>query len=432
MRWNLVLDEKCGRIKCGKFSFRREKNMSDFNSKKNKHLTFDERIEIQECLNHGMTFKAIGARIGKDQTTISKEVKRHIAVNDSTVRRLDKNGTPLPPQMCPNLLKPPFVCNPCKQRHSRCSFQKHIYNAKPSQNQYEALLVESRTGIPLNKEKFYENDSIISAGIKKGQHLYHIMKTINLDVSKSTVYRHLKLGYLSASMVEFPRVVKFKARRQHKSEYVPKSIKVGRTYDDFLFHIKENDIPSWVEMDTVIGAVGGKVILTLHFTFCNFMIGILLQNKTSDETTEKIKSLKRKLSTTNLKFADLFPLIITDNGGEFSNVFAIENSSDNEKECGVFFCDPYQSCQKPKVEKNHTLFRDIAPKGSSFDSFNQETVNLIFSHVNSVKRKVLNGKSPFEIFEFTFGVEVLDALDIKQIPNSEVIQSPKLLTTKKP
>jgi len=401
--------------------------MTDLNSNKNKHLTLEERQEIQDCLNHEMTFKAIGARIGKDQTTISKEVKKHITVTDSTVKRFDKNGNPFPLEICPKLLKPPFVCNPCKQRYFRCSYQKHIYNAKPSQKEYETLLVEARTGIPLNKEQFYEIDSIISEGVKKGQHLYHIMQTNKLDVSKSTVYRHLKSGYLSVSSMDFPRVVKFKTRKQRKSEYVPKSIKVGRTYEDFLFYIKEKDIPSWVEMDTVIGIVGGKTILTLNFTLCNFMIGILLQNKTSAETTEKIKLLKSKLSAACLRFGDLFPLILTDNGGEFSNVFAIENSLDNEKECNIFFCDPFQSSQKPKIEKNHTLFRDIVPKGSSFDHFTQDTVNLIFSHINSVKRKALNGKSPLDVFAFTFGDTVLDTFGIKPIPASDVIQSPKLL-----
>ena len=47
------------------------------NEKKNKHMTLDDRIEIQECLSKGMTFKAIGERIGKSQTTISREVKIH-------------------------------------------------------------------------------------------------------------------------------------------------------------------------------------------------------------------------------------------------------------------------------------------------------------------------------------------------------------------
>ena len=49
-----------------------------------------------------------------------------------------------------------------------------------------------------------------------------------------------------------------------------------------------------------------------------------------------------------------------------------------EKEACLFFCDPMQSCQKAQIEKNHTLFRDIVPKGSSFDHFTQDTVNLIF------------------------------------------------------
>ncbi|MBQ7541919.1 MAG: helix-turn-helix domain-containing protein [Clostridia bacterium] len=48
--------------------------------KKNKHMLLEDRIEIQECLCKGMTFKAIAHRIGKDPTTVSKEVKLH-AVN---------------------------------------------------------------------------------------------------------------------------------------------------------------------------------------------------------------------------------------------------------------------------------------------------------------------------------------------------------------
>jgi IS30 family transposase len=86
-----------------------------------------------------------------------------------------------------------------------------------------------------------------------------------------------------------------------------------------------------------------------------------------------------------------------------------------------------QSSQKPRVEKNHTLFRDIVPKGESFDTFTQDTVNLIFSHVNSVKRKSLNGKSAFEVFEFTCGEALAGLLGIRAVPADQVVQSPLLL-----
>ena len=38
--------------------------------KKYKHMTLENRIEIQECLSKGVTFKDIGKQIGKDPTTI--------------------------------------------------------------------------------------------------------------------------------------------------------------------------------------------------------------------------------------------------------------------------------------------------------------------------------------------------------------------------
>lgn len=254
------------------------------------------------------------------------------------------------------------------------------------------------------------------------------MQTYNLGVSKSTVYRHLHLGYLSVSPVQFPRVVKFKQRRKPYTTYVPKAVKKGRTHDDFLAFIEEHHITSWVEMDTVIGRIGGKVIMTFDFTFCNFMIGFLLENKTAAQVTEKIQALKRSLVAEGFRFGDLCPLILTDNGGEFSNVFDIENSvTDHQKETNLFFCDPCQSSQKPKVEKNHTLFREIVPKGRSFDSYTQETVNLIFSHVNSVKREIYHGKTSYELFAFVYGEPIAKLLGITPIPGDQVIQSPKLL-----
>jgi IS30 family transposase len=401
--------------------------MPDKKRKKNKHLTLEDRMEIQGSLDHGMTFKAIGRRIGKDQTTISKEVKRHLEIQATTVRGVDGSGNLLRPTICPSLLKAPFVCNPCTKRHARCCIEKRFYRAKSAQKEYERMLSESREGVPLNKEVFYEMDQIISEGVKRGQHLYHIMQSNDLGASKSTVYRHLHRGYLSVSAIDFPRVVKFKPRRKKPEGYVPARAKIGRTHSDFLAYTEENEVTAWVEMDTVIGRVGGKTILTLDFTLCNFMIGILLENNSSAQVTEKIRLLKSILAANCVRFGDVFPLILTDNGGEFSNASAVENDLDGIKETSLFFCDPYQSSQKPRVEKNHSLFRDIVSKGESFDCFSQDTVNLLFSHVNSVKRKSLNGKTSYEMFSFAFSEELAHLLGIFPITARDVVQSKCLL-----
>ena len=390
------------------------------NPKKNKHMQLEDRIEIQECLCKGMTFKAIAGRIGKDQTTVSKEVKLHAIDYESSFTKTRDT--------CPKLLKAPFVCNGCeKQNHANCIYPRRKYAAKIAQKEYETVLVESREGIPLNKEEFYDNERIISEAVKSGQHIYHAIQANNLTVSKSTVYRHINQGYYEISPINLPRAVKFKPRKQKTVEYVPKGIKVNRSYEDFLSFMEENPGCCYVEMDTVIGTRGGKVIMTFQFVNPDFMFGLLLNDKSAAEATAKICALKHTLNDAGLQFSQFFPVLLTDNGGEFSNVFAFENDLTGTKETSVFFCDPNCSWQKPHVENNHTLFRNIVPKGTSFNSFTQDTVNLIFSHVNGVKRKQFNGRSSFEMFSFLYSAELAHLLGIVEIEPRKVCQSPKLL-----
>lgn len=393
---------------------------------KNKHLTLKERETIEAGLKEGRTFKDIAFDVGKDPTTISKEVLRHVIVSPTSVTRVDGQGRPIPAAPCPKLLRPPYVCHSCPHVRRKCAHDKRYYRARSAQQAYETLRSESREGIPLNKERFYEIDRILSDRIKRGQRLYHVLRSENLGVSKSTVYRHLHKGYLSISAMDMPRVVKFKPRKTKKADTVPKALKEGRSYADFRAHVEENQISSWVEMDTVIGTIGGKTILTFDFTFCNFMFGLLLDDKTASSASSAILGLKTLLADHGWDSGSVFPVILTDNGGEFADVFAFENDLDGSRKTRLFFCDPMRSSQKPHVEKNHTLFRDIVPKGRSFDAFSQDTVNLIFSHVNSVRRKSLNGKTPHELFSFAFGQALPGLLGVRSIPPERVVQSPLL------
>ena len=395
------------------------------NEKKYKHLTAEDRQKICDLLNYGQDFKAIGKAIGKDQTTISKEVKKHIIVREKPSLHKDDGSTAEIP-VCPRLLSPPYVCNPCSKKNFKCRYEKRLYIPAKAHKEYRELLSDARTGIALNKQSFWDMDRLIKKELEKGQHLYHIVESNDIGCSLSSIYRYMDRGYLSAARIELPRAVKFKMRKKHV-EYVPKACKVGRTFSDFTEFIQNNEIDSWTEMDTLIGRQGGKAILTLHFTICNFMIGILLDDLTADETAEKITALKEGMKSAGLSFHDYFPVLLTDNGMEFSNINAFMLDTDGHKETELFFCDPMCSWQKPQIEKNHTLFRDIVPKGYSFDTFSQKDVSVIFSHINSIKRKKLHGKTPYEIFVAFFGTALPDLIGIYPVPENDVIQSPKLL-----
>ena len=385
---------------------------------KHKHLTLSDRNDIQLGLERGETFKAIGRLILKDPTTVSKEVKRNRQVRESTCHNLP----------CPLLDKATFVCNGCPKRRQNCGYKKILYLAKQAQKQYEQTLVEAREGTPLNSKTFWDMDKVISDGVKKGQHIYHILKTHNLDVSSSTVYRHIRKGYLSIAPIDLARAVKFKERRKSKLPSIPKEAKKGRSYEDFQNYLALNQLDSWLEMDTVLGRMGGKVLLTFNLSFCNFIFARLLNNKTALEVTKHLYDIKNTLHQADKDFFQLFPVILTDNGGEFARVDDIE--MDVRGESKLFFCDPNRSDQKDRIEKNHTLIRDILPKGTSFDNLTQEDINLVCSHVNSVKRAALNGKSAYELFAFTYGEEIPKLLGISKIPAEDVCQSSKLLQHK--
>lgn len=383
---------------------------------KHKHLTLSDRIEIEFGIVQGFSFREIAAKIEKDPSTVSKEIRKHLVVKQQNEHEK------LPP--CDRLNKPPYCCNNCPFKGNKCGHCKQFYRAKHAHREYEAELSSAREGIALNKESFYAMNEIVSEGIRKGQHLHHIIITNELTVSRSSLYRYVKKGYMDVAPIDFPRIVKFKPRKSHDLPPIPSKDKVGRHFSDFLDFLQTNGYHYWLEMDTVIGRIGGKVLLTFNVSTSNFLFARLLDNKTAAQVVEHLNCIKLDLLKQELSFSSLFPTVLTDNGGEFADISSIE--SDNENQCHLFFCDANRPDQKGRIEKNHTMIRDYFPKGTSFDEYTQEDINLAVSHLNAVKRESLNNKSAYECFTFMFGETVAKTLGVHYIEPNNVIQSPKL------
>ena len=96
-------------------------------------------------------------------------------------------------------------------------------------------------------------------------------------------------------------------------------------------------------------------------------------------------------------FASCFPLILTDNGHEFSDIEGMERSIYGGQRTCVFFCAPNRSGQKAECENNHRLLRDIIPKGTSIEPFNQTDMTLAANHLNGYARKPLFGRCPYDL-----------------------------------
>ena len=245
--------------------------------------------------------------------------------------------------------------------------------------------------------------------------------------SDKTIYKYVDLGILKVRNIDLPRKVRFRQRIKTTKIYkVDKHCLENRTYEDFEKYIQENPDTPVVEMDTVEGKKGGKVLLTIHFVNCSFMLAFIRANNDAQSVIDVFNSLQQILGVD--KFKELFVVILTDNGSEFSNPIEIEfDLNTGEKRTQIFYCHPSSPYEKGSCEVNHQLLRRVLPKGTSFDESSQFDINLIMSHINSYKRKKLNNVSPITMFSTIYGKDTTEKLGIQEIEPNKVSLSKNIL-----
>lgn len=425
-----------------------------------KHLSLSERKRIEKLLNAQNSFKLIGRLLQRDCTTISKEVKNHIqfkksgcfgqAFNNCSLRfdcslsslcqkencRHNKcrfcaacylHCKDYIKQSCNKLEKAPYVCNGCQKRYG-CTLEKKIYSASYAQHEYEEVRSEARSGISISEEEATKLDTFISPLLRKGQSIHHICCS-NLDqvmFSERTIYNYVDAGIFAAKNIDLPRKVRCRPRKSpHDSFKVDRKCRIGRTYDDYLIYLRNHiDLPI-VQLDSVEGRKGGKVLLTIHFVESQFMLTFLRDANDSKSVIDIFERLYLELHPDT--FMDLFQICLTDNGSEFSNPRAIEYDKQGNQRTRIFYCDPSAPYQKGAAENNHEFIRRILPKGQSFDDLTQEKVNHMMDHINSYSRKKLGNLSPYEMFKTFYGRKTLKKLRANCICPNDIHLLPDLL-----
>ena len=428
------------------------------------HLTLALRTEIENGLRHGDSCGAIARRLKVARTTIVREIQKHAIASDKgakgrvtnrcihrsecTRHFLCQNCTrPLQNRrcslcthcnevcpdfeeiVCQSLSRPPYVCNGCT-REGICVLRKRFYVAKVAQEEYERLLSSAREGAAVTDEERRQMSDTLAAGFRKGQPIHHIVKSAPdlFHVSERTLYTYVNSGILMpVGRTDLPMAPKMKPRRKKGVEHkVDRKCREGRTREDFLKFMEDNPEMEFVEMDSVEGEKGGKVLLTLNLNVCTFMMLFIRDANTSQTVIDVFNMLEQTLSFE--VFTKLFPVILTDNGSEFSNPDALEISPFNGKRrTWIFYCRPLASWQKPHVENNHKNLRDIFPKGKSMNHVTPEKATLAMSHLNCKVRKGLGDIPAFRLFETIYGTDILEKLGVQYIRPLDVTLTPDLV-----
>lgn len=413
-----------------------------------KHLSLDERMDIEKYLTQNKSFKEIGRLVNKNCTTISREIKNHYVVKNTGCvgRKFNNciyratcpnrgklctlgNCSEFKEEKCPLLNKPPYVCNGCKNK-THCTLTKHFYDSIYSYNEYSDILSEVRKGVLIDQSEIdYLNEILVPLIKDKGQSIHQavVNNKNKIMCSEKTIYKLIDLGLLKVKNIDLPRKVRFRNRKKKTTVYkVDKHCLEGRRYEDFLAYMKQHPDTPVVQMDSVEGKKGGKVLLTLHFVNCSLMLAFIRDHNDAQSVIDIFNELQKVLGID--KFKELFIVILTDNGSEFSNPTEIEfDTNTKEKRTQIFYCHPSSPHEKGSCEVNHELIRRILPTGTSFDNLTQNDINLMMSHINSYTRKKLNDKSPYDIFSTIYGYDTLNKIGIKKINSNDVNLTPNLL-----
>lgn len=431
-------------------------------NKKNKHLSLDDRLEIQCAIQTGESFRSIARKLNKSPSTISSEVKKGLRTHkaspfgrthNSCAHRRDCKLTEVcficrykksrklcsscnycnegcssyEEELCPKLSKAPYVCNPCTEKH-KCSLNQKIYNAKEADKNYRDSWKEDREGFYLTGHEIDRICNLMSERIKKGQSPYAILSHVKdqIPCSVSTVYRLIDDGQLEARNGHLPMKMRRRPKSKNKKKKAHKvdpQCTVGRTYEDFLGFIEEYSPPFVVEVDSVEGKKGGSVLLTLGWK----SFSVLRAHKRAHNDARSVKEIfddYEEALGLDL-FKELFPVILGDRGSEFSDPSSIEFSpTTGQRRTYLFYCDPQRSDQKGSIENNHKELRRIIPKGTGLDKYTQEEIEEKTDNLNSYPRQRLSGKSAYEAFRFFLGDEPMIKLGWKEIRKEDVVLVP--------
>lgn len=417
----------------------------------NKALTLEERRIIENGIRSGATKTAIAQTIGKEKSTVGKEIKLHrrqsykcrMPLECSEYRRCKfgreckKNCPDYVPFKCTRRDRSPGACNGCSSL-SKCRFDKYIYSAADANQEYRTTLVDSRTGVNLTTTEAKDMAAIIKPLLEQGLSPYQIIATHpELDISEKTLYNYIDwqvFDVVGIKNIDLRRKTGRKLPKKKAKEYKKREDRAflkGRLYTDYQYYLEQHPSAHILQMDTVYNDVSnGPFVQTFKFLSLGLMIGIYHDSKTADDMLQGINILDDALG--HSLFEKYCGIILTDRGSEFSRADEIEHRADGTRRTRLFFCDPMQSCQKGSLEVNHELLRYILPKNTNLRALgliSQEALNLAVSHIASAPLESLEGKSPAEYVRFMAPKlwKKLLLFGLKEIPKDEIVLKHYLL-----
>lgn len=307
-------------------------------------LTLEQRYQIETGIGTGMGKEAMAREIGVHRSTVYREVRRNSDLGRAGYRATSAYAA-------------------ARDRHER---KKKRRIEEATWAKVKGLLKSEWSPEQITRRLKHEGHATVS---HESIYLY-----IYEDKRKGgKLYEHLRCQHVNRK-----RHGKYYNRKGWSSR-TPISMRPAVVDERSRFG-------DW-ESDTLVGSRQQGSILSLLERRSRMLILEKLDDRTPDTLAETVTRLLAPIK-------DKVLTITSDNGFEFRSHKRIASALDAD----FFFADPYSSWQRGAVENANGLVRQYIPKKSDFNSISKDRVRMIAHILNNRPRKVLNFKTPYEVF----------------------------------
>ena len=312
-----------------------------------KHLTYEQRCQISALMKRKIPKVVIACDLGIHRSTLDRELLRNKGLRDyrpdqaqqKSEKRRSKASRDAALKMTPDLI-------------AAVRFVLKNYQWSPEQ---------------------------ISGYLKSHQ---------IACISTETIYRHIWSDKRSGGTLYLNLRHGGKKYNKRGNKKAGRGLIPGRIDIDQRPDIVEEKrrLGDW-EVDTIIGKDHVGAIVSLVDRASKYTRIHLVANKKADVVKKviinELKDLPHQVHT-----------ITVDNGKEFSEHGKIAKALGAK----IFFAEPYASWQRGLNEHTNGLIRQYFPKKTRFDKITQQDVKKVEMLLNTRPRRILNFKTPAEVF----------------------------------
>jgi transposase, IS30 family len=317
-------------------------------SRKGKHLNRDERIQIEGLLKAKTAPSKIAALLGRDVRTIHREIRK------GAVERIHTDLT-----------------------------RSVVYNADRGQDVYD--LNATAKGPQLKLGAHYKAAEFIRQQILEEKCSPEVVAH-RMDAQKhgcavcaKTIYSYINQGLIDGVSNE-SLWEKRKRRKRRRKAIVrqPKKHPARRkSIEKRPAEVNDRSVFGHWEIDLIVG--GKKTRKTLIRK---------LPNKTQQSVLKALAGIERSMGAESFRM--VFKSITADNGSEFLDVEAMEQSALSKKRrTRLFYAHAYASWERGSNENGNRMIRRFIAKGRDISTFTRKQVQQIEEWINNYPRKIL-------------------------------------------